>query len=378
MQILENMETESSLKPDLTSIEEVKPTVETPVVTDESRKEIQDKADAALTIDDFFAETGKILPKEESDAVAKEEAPKTKLELEKEIEIDILDNVPSSLEIKPGKVDPSKIETSARDLTGLPDEMLPYFRKMSNDAFANLKPFVIEQIKMKGEYEKLKKNSIPDQWYENPDAFILTPEFQHHTSRLETATAIHDHWKTQLDNVEEGKDWQDLDWDSTKKAYVLSEPKASTPRMKSTILQHMNHAAGLVNTEKAQLNTIQTSFKERVNSEVSTIRNIEAKYFKVYQDEKHPMKPVVDKVMEMVPPSFKKNPLASLFANVVANNVHLRLMLDDKQANIEKGAVKAADKKKVSPNLNSLNTGSGASSSSGSEVTMEDFMKEMV
>ncbi len=373
---LENMENleEKSLKPDLSPIEETPSREEITPVTEEARQEIKEKADAAVSIEDFFAENGKADLKEEPD---KKETAKSKLELEKE-EIDPLDTIPPSLEIKNGKVDPSRLEPSARDLTGLPDEMLPYFRKMSNDAFANLKPFVIEQLKMKGEYEKLKKNSIPDQWYENPDAFILTPEFQYHSSRLETATAIHDHWKTQLDNIEEGKDWQDLDWDSTKKAYVRSEPKASTPRMKSTILQHMNHAAGLVNAEKAQLNNLQVSFKERVNSEVSAIRNIEAKYFKVYQDEKHPMRPVVDKVMEMVPPSFRKNPLASLFANVVANNVHLRLMLDDKQANIEKGAVKAADKKKVSPNLTALNTGSGASSSKDSEVTIEDFMKEMV
>jgi len=267
-----------------------------------------------------------------------------------------------------------------RDYSGLPDDYVPLFKNMSNAAFASLKPQIVEYLTLKKENEELKRakpnGELPQSYYEHPQGFALSPDYQASFRDLTLCRQIYDHWFEQLQNVKQGKDWEDLNYDEKSGKYFKSEPKAAEPRAEAFLISTLSFAQDQMSKMQERTENLARTFQARHKEDVDQIKQYEKQYFSAYEDEKHPMRPTIQKVIEKLPPAYRNSPISKLFAYVVANNVQLRYMMDDMQSKLQGKAAVAQDKVKAGPNMNDINNVAPAKSSP-SAPSFEDFRREM-
>lgn len=213
----------------------------------------------------------------------------------------------------------------ARDYEGFSDDEKAKMSKMSNEAFDWVKPIIKEHknlgnlIKQKDEQiVNLKKGAIPDSYYEHPQAFTLDPAYNIETQRLQLSEAYVEHWQNQYANIEDGKPWQTIDINKKTGQLIYGEPQEVNPetkgRVKAGIVTALQHCQNQVNNYRNNVNTIQNTYRMRHETNVAAIKQTEEKFFKVYDDAKHPYNAVVKNMLESIPVEFRGSPLASIFA----------------------------------------------------------------
>ncbi len=71
---------------------------------------------------------------------------------------------------------------------------------------------LIKQLDAKDQL--LKTNGIPPQWYEHPQAYTLSKEFQQISSTYQQQAMLEEHYTQQLLNVRNGQEWQQVSFDA--------------------------------------------------------------------------------------------------------------------------------------------------------------------
>ena len=245
----------------------------------------------------------------------------------------------------------------SRDLTDLPPQIAPLFKEMSNEAFEKLKPLVLEHVAQQGQIADLKKaRGLPESYWEHEQGYTLAPEFGALAQDSHLASIITNHWKEQLKNVKAGKDWQVIDIND-KGDLFLHPPKAVKDEDEGTVIAELMAAQQQSSTFENKVREFAASHKVRYQTDLDSLRASEKKYFAPYQDPNHPMQKVIGNVKNIIPPAFRKSPLADIFAYVVANNVQLRLTLDQLNAKKATTATAAQDAADIGPTQRDINIG---------------------
>jgi hypothetical protein len=318
------------------------------------------------------------------------------------VSIDDFANLDSSLTQKPNvklddkpadkpadKIDTKPVadkvdKTTGRDYSGIADEHVPAFKKMSNEAFAAMKPIYLERQKstetikqLNEELTKAKSNALPDSYYENEMGFILDPEYQQAATNLEKADYILRHWREQMRLVQEGKDWADLEMDD-KGQFKKSAGKGSDSAAVVEVQEAFNHALQQYNRVLGKTQGIQQSFVARSKQAINTIKESEDAWFPALKDEKHPLQPVVKLVREKLPPQLRNNPLAGPLAKAL---VALQVMKKDLEETEKKVASAASSNvKPTAPQVKAGPTagdiqGGASSGKTVEDISINDFQK---
>jgi hypothetical protein len=271
-----------------------------------------------------------------------------------------------------------------RDYSGLPEEVVPLFKKMGRESFDRLKPMYLEHAELKKKIADVEKqardgrlaNKIPDNWYEHEEAYALTPEFRQVSSDINEAASVIRHWQQQISNIRQGKDWEGLAWDTQNKRIVRTAPVAGTPEAEAAIIANLNHAQNQLVQFQNEARQIQQQFRGGYEGARNEVTELTKQFFGNYETEgeKHPMAQVVKNVFDKIPQAYRGHPLAKLVAYTAANNVQLRLILDDMQK--KQGATERVTQtaKAAGPNMNDINgvtTGTGRKS----DVAYDDFKR---
>lgn len=279
-------------------------------------------------------------------------------------------------------------KTDARDYSDIPDEDKPVFKKMGNEAFAKFKPIYLaekEKTKLLAERDtqlaEAKKGGLPENYFENPEAYIFDPEYKQAEQHLNIATSVANHWREQMTLIEKGKEWQDLNWDEAQKKFIKSAPIPSSPENRIAVQEAFQNVLNKRNEFESKAQSIRNNFQQRnqqVNEELGQLADSCFPTFKDAKSEHH----LIAKDIESKLPNFiRKSPLSKIITRSMAVN----LMLSKQLAELKKNGAPAngsaakttngvsAAKRQAGP----TNGDMGASSqvTLEQEVTMDDFRR---
>lgn len=274
----------------------------------------------------------------------------------------------------------------SRDFTGLDSSLHPHFKRMSNEAFNTLKPYVIELQGKLAEKDKeiadIKKGKIPDNYYEHERGFTLTPEYENAAMYAHEAALIHQHWEQQLNAVREGaKEYVTLARDA--KGNLVYGAKAPADASAETkLLSLFTSTQAQMLQAQGELNGVQKAYKSNYESARDWVGTYSDKVFPAFKDEKGALAIAANNyVNKEVPAAFRSNPLAPLLAKSVITGVNLFRLLKEAKEQLEgKGGQQQRQvqqkQQRRQPNdadLGGDDGGQQQNKGGAGEVTMDDF-----
>lgn len=287
--------------------------------------------------------------------------------------------------VKPTEPAKPQSDVNARDYSDLPDEVKPLFQKMSNDAFARLKPMFLEHRAQKDLIESQKRDleaarkgqvNIPENWYDNPNAFTLLPEAQTLEADFATANAIERHWNEQLMKIESGEDWQDLDFDPKTGRLVKGAPQPANTAAKVSVLGNWQMAKDQVKDVQASYIKLRDSFKERHTTIVNSFNERVDHYLPMFKDKEHAFTKQLAPALDLFPKAYQNHPVTVACAKLMIVNQSLMQYVKQLETEKSKTVAKSADIKKAGPT--SADLGTGTMAARPADITMDDFAREGV
>ncbi len=271
-----------------------------------------------------------------------------------------------------------------------------FLKKMSNEAreftIARLNDIVVKEAEISEQSQALAlaqqgKQKIPDNYYENPNAIVLLPEFQRASFNVNLAARIADHWNAQLESVLNGEEWADLEEIMDKSGNVVDVRAAAvkqpaTGTAQAIIGKYVRQAERQHEMLNSYQEKLVNDFKTTVQAKIGGIRKAEDEFFppERYSKEGAPEFQLTKQVSE----GLKKigiteaNPAFSMLAKAGATILQLREYI---QHNM-KGATRTqnvADKaKQAGPTGKIVTGGAGGSEGKGEEDVMAEFDKILI
>lgn len=280
----------------------------------------------------------------------------------------------------------SKVE---RDYSGFTDEEKPLMQKMSNDSFAFVRSKLAELKKRAEDVNKLQtentqlklgKTTIPETLYEHPQGFILTPEFNVASKKLNDMSLAQGHWQEQLAKIRKGEDWNGLSWDTQGNLIINAQAQKADGRGEAQVLGYITGTGMELNERQREVLAIQNSWQSKNSEGTTFVQNVNKQYFAHADDPKFGMKVIKDDLLSKFPAQFQKNPLIPLLLNSLATNIALQNEMKKASSDIAAEKEKATKinvaTKNSGPTEGSMSAGtSGGKGASSSDVTMDDFKR---
>jgi len=388
------MPAENEISPDGIPAGEVAPVVETGgAVTTETTTETQAAAEPEVSFEDFASLKDQPLMSKAGDKKP-EEKKEEEVKVEGEVKTDDKagEQPPKEgKESEPNKAGQplataSKKGVVARDYSGLPENMVPLFKTMGNQAFDALKPFYMEAVKAQAELAEFKKNppvadknAIPASYYEHPEAYTLTPEYSAAANAAQESQLVLEHWRSQLDAVRNGAtEYQTLARDPQTKQLVYGQNQKVDQRTQSYIENIFFNANNQAGTYQQKLAAVRAEYTSKHTALVNDIRGWEKKFFDVFENEKHPLVPAYKDTLAKFPAGVQNNVLAAPLAKALTSltaliNIVTELKKTGGKVEPTTEEKKVAAQKKAGPTSGGA---SGAEETNGKDdVTLDDFNK---
>lgn len=280
---------------------------------------------------------------------------------------------------------PIKKFPAARDYTGIAEADVPMFQRMSNEAYEKFRPIYDQHKQLTTENAQLKEQvakggtagQLPPSYYDHPNAYTLTPEYNQAVLESQEAAAVLEHWRTQLDEVRNGaQEYQTLVRDPRTGQILLGAKIPVDMRSQSQLENIFMNANSQANQYQQKIGVIRDGFARTHQAAIKDLSDYEKAFFSPYEDGKHPLVPAIKDTLNQMHPAFRSNPLAPFVAkSIVTINALLRQLQTNGQKTPQdkvKDKVTAAQRK-----AGPIATGAAAapSKSDEGEVTMDDYLK---
>lgn len=292
--------------------------------------------------------------------------------------VDKIPEVKPKLEVKPEVEIPQE-----RDYSDIDPELAPLFKQMSNEAFRRLKPVLkehkeaLEKLKAKDvEVEEVRKNAnkLPDNYYEHPHGFVLTPEYSETSSAVSLCKTIADHWAGQLAKVREGAaEVEMLDINPKTGELYIAEKKKADAGIESELITNLNFANQQLFVKQAELQSIAKTHQSKHSEAISWLNQHEKAVFPAFDDPKNEgLSKTLTEVINRFPPSFRSNPLSRLVAkSLITNNLLFKRVTElSNNKPVQQVAKITKDKQQAGPNSAEA---VGVSAGKSEEVSFDDF-----
>lgn len=179
-----------------------------------------------------------------------------------------------------------------RTYDGLNEEDKVLFKHMSRDAYNKLYPLFLEHKKIKEAQEALIKENEEIKgrhFFEQDNAYTLTPEYQALTQNAAVMDQEIAHWSQQLRNVKKGLPWAPLVPDDKGNPCIGQEmavDDANKDDVEAFIISKLTEGNGYRNQYQERLAAFHEKFKGEHGRYLSTFDQIEAKIFNGANKEK--------------------------------------------------------------------------------------------
>ena len=218
------------------------------------------------------------------------------------------------------KVEEENKKVPKRDYSAFDPEDAKILEKQPNGVFNLLAPalkkYYAERDRAKAletEVKTLKEQPgrIPDAWYENENAFTLTPEYGKLTETYNRLNIEANHWEQQLINIKAGKPWHDLTFDP-KVGYGLAAPQEPKEGDEFAVQKAYNNALRLQEKVSSQAEKIQNDFKSQYKNLNNYYEPAIQKHFGGLMPELQPKKEHEDLFMQVVHPAHRNSSFTKL------------------------------------------------------------------
>lgn len=289
----------------------------------------------------------------------------------------------------------SKVPT-ARDLSDIPEEEHSVWKSMSNESFNKLKPMYVKakqleekQVKLEQEHQVTKTAleeaqkgivKLPENYYEHPSAFILTPEFQQLSQGLTLSQQIVQHWKGQKKAIGEGA--KHVIVPRIQDGQLVADYKADVnDNTEELVEDRIEGAKKQASKFDASLETLANTHQAKYKENANWVDGYEKQCFEAFEkpENKPIYEPLVKDTLSNFPVALRNSPLAKLLAKSMVMNMALGKLLNQAALEKAKGGTatvdtKVIDKKKAGPTAGEADGGDGTSVATiGDDI--EDFHK---
>lgn len=257
------------------------------------------------------------------------------------------------------KVDPK----DGRDYSDIPEEDKAVWRSMSNDSFNKLKPIYLEHQKQKIELEAKANNvqqltkdlddarkgivKMPENYFEHPNAFVLTPEFERISHKSNLASQVFNHWRNQLKEVKGGaKDWISIKINDQGQLVADQRHEANddTQTMLEDIIEGSKNQFYETQTE---LRSLAAQHKQKATEFGRDIETFERESFPVFETNPETKKNVEEAIKQIIPnlpAPLQKSAAARTIAKFIVLTNNLGALLKQAADEKAKGIVPSTDK----------------------------------
>jgi hypothetical protein len=169
-----------------------------------------------------------------------------------------------------------------RKYDGLDEDEVPLFNQMSNAAYERIYPEWLKHKESAKELETLKKDlevAQSKRYYEEEGAWTLHPEYREAQANLTDLDTEVNFWKEQFALVEDGKPWNDLEYNRKDGNYYKGEDRQPSSAAKAEILDKLNQARGGQRELQGRLTNIQSTFKSRHESVQGALKQVHQEMF---------------------------------------------------------------------------------------------------
>ncbi len=226
-------------------------------------------------------------------------------------------------------------------------------KKMPNDAFELVmtkleKAREVETKKVELEKQIAQREGsatkLPEYWADHEESYTLSPTYKELTSLKSVGNAIVNHWRDQFAAIEAGENWRGIEYKDGK-YFISSVEMEPSAKAKADVMTRMNAASHEAAQIDRELQQFIQGHKAEYSKTVDYVKEREAAIFSRYADEKAPQYEYVKTVLDSIPASLRRSPLAIITAKSIALNVELTNALKSYQEKTEKATqVKAVVK----------------------------------
>lgn len=260
-----------------------------------------------------------------------------------------------------------------RDFTGLEDldeGQRQLLKNTSVQAFDFVKALVLKERKAAKELstqlktaqesivKSTKENGLPANYFEHPQAYVLSPEYGKSVEAINTWKKEQDHWDAQFEKIERGESWEDVEVDANGNARFVTKDPSSRAKLYTERLA--NNAHRRVAEEQATALRIQESFSNRIRQRNDLIRQREDVVFPKFKENPELVNtdPHYQTLMKVLKEQdLDSDPLATSFAKLYSYHMELFNAYNKKVSESAKVQSNTEERKAAGPSSGEINKG---------------------
>jgi hypothetical protein len=268
-----------------------------------------------------------------------------------------------------GVITPTK---GVRDYKGIDEADIIHFKQMSDGAYKYFRPLYDARKANDTKYGELEKqyNAVKDQqYYQHPNAYVLSEEYSKAEKDYTTKTRIANHWQNALATLEEQGSIRDLRIYDDGRVEVADEELSYSPQLKAQVTAALNRSITEAQQAKQQALSIKDTYANKHKAFDTQLSQAEAALIAEVKDSES-FKAAVLSMSKIIPPELRGNRQYQLIANMGA---YINLMKGEIEAVRSKLNGKAAIRKVAA----SSGPGEGRATTSGNQddENPEAFLK---
>lgn len=267
-----------------------------------------------------------------------------------------------------------------RDLEGYGEQEKKWLQRMPYDSYKHFTSLIKEkkdlETKYKTESEALKtkitnleqgKQVLPESYYENPNAFILSPEFAKVQGAKQLSKVVEDHWTEQLRKFKKGETWTPLTNDPKTGEIVYDEDREFNADDEVYILKQLSGAEKQAAKYAIEVDRFVSGFQETHRNYISKVKQAEKEMLPVFENKESNEYKTYQSVIPTVEKwgIRKDNPAFDFVAKSVALNLIFKDALTNMLASQQKTKTLSEEQRKAGPTASSFSGGGAGNVNNG-------------
>lgn len=277
-----------------------------------------------------------------------------------------------------------------RNLEGFGEQEKLWLQRMPYESYEYFSKILKERKEVDVKYKEEKENLVkritalesgkqilPESYYDNPNAFILSPEFGSLQSKVQLSRQVEDHWTEQLRKIERGENWIPLTNDPKTGEIVFDDEREYSADDKVYVLKQLTGASQQAAKFNGELEHFVGGFNEIHKTYVSKIKETEKTMLPVFENKES----VEYKTYEAIKPKVeqwgirRENPAFDFLTKAVALNIVFRDALLGILSEQQKTKSLREEQIKAGPTASSFSGGGGNNNVDVKKPTFKDFNK---
>lgn len=280
----------------------------------------------------------------------------------------------------------SEQEIKRRNYEGLNDLELASVKKLKNYAYEKVKPLVESHKTLREKVQQLEqqismseKGTVPLSYYENEQAFTLSPKYQELSSKFDRADYEKEFHSNELIKFRKGEPYRMIvDWDSKTGQPIVSQPRTpeddpiGDTRLQDLISNSSTQQAAI----KREASELQASFKATREAATTRVRQIMEQHYNNLIEPLRPAKEEMQAIKQRnIPAEFQDHPLSDLASASIAVVIRQAKLLQKAHQRLAAKSKTQDDRELAGPRKNKTK-GNSASRQNSSVIDLEKLEED--